>query len=70
MNGFKLFTCTDHAGVWPVGVASIVLAHTEYEARKLLAAKLIERGLLKKEFTLQQIDTSRPQAVVLRDGDY
>ena len=70
MNGLKLFSCTDHAGVWPVGVASIVWAHTEFEARELPTKALKAEGLAEKLFTLKQIDASRPQAVVLRNGDY
>jgi hypothetical protein len=70
MNGLKLFVCTDHAGHYPAGVASIVWAHTEFEARGLLTAALKAEGLPEKPFTLRQIDTSRPKAVVLRDGDY
>jgi hypothetical protein len=70
MTDLKLFVCLDHAGHQPVGVASIVLAHTEYEALKLLAAELLARGLMSRQFTLKQIDTSWPKAVVLRDGDY
>jgi hypothetical protein len=70
MSGLKLFTCTDHAGVWPVGVASVVVAHTEHEARGLLTEALEAEGLSEKPFTLRRIDTSRPKAVVLRNGDY
>jgi hypothetical protein len=70
MTDLKLFVCLDHAGHRPVGVASIVLAHTEYEARKLLAAELLARDLMSKQFTLKKIDTSWPQAVILQDGDY
>jgi hypothetical protein len=70
MSGHKLFTCIDHAGHFPVGVASIVWAHTEHEARGLLTAALKAEGLPEKQFTLRQIDTGRPRAIVLRNGDY
>ena len=70
MSGLKLFVCTDHAGRQPVGVASVVLAHTEYEARELLAAKLKEHGLPEKPFTLRKLNNTAPKAFVLHDGDY
>ena len=70
MTGLKLFVSTDHAGHFPVGVASIVLAHTEYEARRLLASALEAQGLPEKEFTLRQLETSASRAYVLRNGDY
>ena len=70
MTGLKLFACTDHAGKQPVGVASVVLAHTEYEARRLLTSALEAQGLPDKSFTLRQLDASAPRAFVLRDGDY
>ena len=70
MTWLKLFVCTDHGARYPVGVASIILANTEFEARRLLAAQIEARGLPPKQFTLRQIDTSKPQAIVLQDGDY
>ena len=70
MNGLKLFVCTNHGAKYPMGVASIVLAHTEFDARRLLADEIDARGLPPKQFTHKRIDTSKPQAVVLQDGDY
>jgi hypothetical protein len=70
VNGLKLFVCTDHAGKQPVGVASVVLAYTEYDATRLLKNALEAQGLREKPFTLRQLDASAPRAFVLRDGDY
>ncbi len=67
----KVWTCTDHDGHWPVGVASVVVADTEDQARELLKAEIKEHGLdHHKPFTLRRINTSRPKAFVLQNGDY
>ena len=69
----KLFTCTDHNGFWPVGVASIVLARGKGHARSLLDKELTERRLeLDKDepYTLVEVDMTRAKAVILRDGNY
>lgn len=67
----NIYTCTDHEGHYPVGVASVVVANSEDEARKLLEAELAAHGLKNQEpFTLRRIQIERPQAFVLNDGDY
>lgn len=69
----KLFTCIDHDGHWPVGVASIIVARNETEAKKLLDEVLHEDGLEtfeKKPYTLQEIDLNKPKAVLLHSGEY
>lgn len=68
----KLFTCTDHDGHWPVGVASIVLADNEMQAGMMLAHELLKKGLdpVKPAFTLTEVDMSQPCAIILNDGDY
>lgn len=69
----KLFTCVDHDCVYPVGVASIVIAENEAQARELLDAALVERRLSPSSvepYTLVEVALTAPQAVVLRDGDY
>lgn len=69
--GMNVYTCTDHEGLYPVPVASVVVANSEAEARELLTAELREHGLKQKHpFTLRQIQTERPQAFVLSNGDY
>jgi hypothetical protein len=66
----KVWTCNDHDGHW-VGTASVIVADTEDQARELLKAELKEHGLdFHKPFTLRRINTSRPKAFVLQDGDY
>ena len=65
------YVCTDHDGHYPVGVASIIVAPDEDEARRLLAAELREHGLdAGKPFTLRRIQSEKPQAFVLLDGNY
>lgn len=66
----KLFTCTDHATIWPVGGASIVIANDEPEARHLLSQQLSGLGLNSQPFTLTEIDISCCRAIILSDGDY
>ncbi len=68
----KVWVCTDHKTHWPVGGASVVVAASENEARALLIEALREHGLSqpKGDFTLKEIDLSKPAAVVLNDGDY
>jgi hypothetical protein len=65
-----VFTCTDHAGHWPVGVASVVIADSEAEAHRLLDAELTRRGLKPGHYTLKHLSLIEPRAVVLCDGDY
>ena len=67
----EIYVCDDHAGHWPVGVCSIVVANSEPEARGLLKAELHEHGLDEnKPFTLRKLNTEKPKAFVIHDGDY
>jgi len=66
----RLFYCRDHATRYPVGGASIVLAHTPEEARELLSKRLASVGLDTAPFTLIEVSTADPRAIILRDGDY
>lgn len=66
----RIYTCTDHDGFW-VGVASVVVANDEDEARQLLTAEIKEHGLdHHKPFTLREINTNQSRAFVLQNGDY
>ena len=69
----RVFTCVDHDCHYPVGVASVIVAENEQQARELLDAQLIEHGLNPYDeppYTLQELALDTPQAIVLRDGDY
>lgn len=66
----NVYTCTDHDCVCPTGVASIVVAESEEQARALLQAELDSRHLGDVPFTLQLVDITVPSATVLQDGDY
>lgn len=66
----KLFTCTDHATIWPVGSASVVIAENEFDARHLLSQRLSSLGLNSQPFTLTEIDITHPRVLILCDGDY
>lgn len=67
----RVFTCTDHAGHWPVGVASVIVANDAAEAKSLLDAELVRHGLDPHEpYTLAEMDMSKSSAPILCDGDY
>lgn len=72
----KVYTCTKHPGMYPTGVASVVVAAHRGHGRRLLADKLAERGLWPadgwdlEDLVLTQIDTKTPRARILQDGEY
>jgi hypothetical protein len=68
----RVFTSDDFAGHWPVGTAAVVVAPDEAAARVLLLAELATHGLADQPrgFTLRELDTVVPAAVVLNNGDY
>jgi hypothetical protein len=69
----NVYTCKDHDGHFPVGVASIVVADSEDEAREILDAELKANGLkpfARCPYTLVSLSTSSPKAIVLNNGDY
>lgn len=69
----KVYTCTDHVYHWPVGVASVVVADNRHQAKELLIKALKEQGGLEQgtePFTLQELDISTPNALVLLTGQY
>lgn len=67
----KVYTCIDHACHWPVGVASVIVASNEIEARALLVIELRKTGLEQTDpFTLQDLDLNIAKATVLCDGNY
>jgi len=66
----NVYTCVDHDNHY-VGVASVVVAETEEQARDLLKAELRGHGLNPDvPFTLRKINITDPRAFVLQDGDY
>lgn len=68
----KVFVTTNHDVHYPVGAASVVLARSEREAKTLLDAALVARGLKPSDehpYTLEELDDS-PQAQILVNGDY
>lgn len=66
----RLFVCTDHASHYPVGCASVVVAEDEASARELLDAALREHRLEPDDYTLGEVATDTPTALVLNDGNY
>ncbi len=71
--GHLLYFCTDHDGHDPVGVAAVIVARHPDEARALLDAALMARGLrphADAPYTLHETYFDRPGAVVLLHGAY
>lgn len=69
----KIYTVTDHDGFYPVGVASVIVAVNKGHAARLLDKALIERGLAPKkkhDYTLSEVPTDEPVAIILDDGNY
>lgn len=67
----KVFTCIDHQDIWPVGVASVIIANDEAQAKELLVAELVNYRIIQTEpFTLQELDLTVAKAVVLQNGEY
>lgn len=65
---FHVYVSTDHDGHY-VGVASVVLAKNEVEARGLLDAELTANGLNPTVgYALKEL--RGPIAIVLQNGDY
>jgi hypothetical protein len=70
-DDLHVYVCTDHDYHFPVGVASVVIARNQVDARGLLDAQLEARGLNpNKPYTLVEIGQDGPVAVVLCDGNY
>lgn len=67
----RIFTSSDHDGVWVCGV-SVVVAETEPQARNMLLAALRTAGVHepKDDFTMVEIDPTKAHAYVLDNGDY
>lgn len=68
-----IYYCTDHDGHNPTPVASIVVAKNKTQAKKLLDAKLVARGLkpwCEHRYTLTALSSACANAVILADGDY
>lgn len=66
----QVYTCKDHAGVWPVGACSVIVAESEEQASELLVAALRDAKLDPGGFTLHLLDLSTPKATILLDGSY
>lgn len=66
----RVWTCTDHDTVYPVGGSSIVVAESEGEARRLLSKELRAAGLRDDEFSLHELPLSKSHARILDNGDY
>lgn len=69
----KIFTCVDHDYHYPIGVASVVVAENEEQAKDLLDNQLREHGLRESEeepYTLKEISAETHRAYILRDGNY
>lgn len=69
----KVFTNTEFAGHWPVGTSAAVVAETREDAAKMLDQALKVAQLFQPPInpaTMVELDTSKPQVVILQNGDY
>ena len=69
----RVYTCTDHDGHWPVGVASVIVARDKRHARRLLNKALAKDGLAgfgELSYTLQALDLGTAAATILNNGNY
>jgi hypothetical protein len=69
----NIYVTTDHDSHYPVGCCSVVVAESEHVAKLLLDEELVEHGLkpsTQKPYTLRKINSEKPRAFVLLDGDY
>lgn len=65
----KVYICT-HDGVWITGY-SVVVAKDRPQAKRVIKRKLQEVGLDPEQpFSLDEVNTSEPNAVVVFNGDY
>lgn len=68
---FRVFTCNDFIGHYPVGSAAVIVAHDLPHARLLLKMELEKEGLtLKQSDEVKELDLNDFGAVVLNNGDY
>lgn len=69
----KVFTSTSWEGMWPVGVAALVVAADEDAARQILVDELARRRLPQPEgevIELSQVNMAESGVVILNDGNY
>lgn len=67
----KVYICQNHEGHWPVGVASVIVAEDEADARCLLVDRLAMHGIKQREpFSVWPINLEERGAFVLCDGNY
>ena len=68
----KVWFCTQFEGHWPVGTAAVAVADTAMQACYLLEAELVKAGLSQKldPKLFERVDTSKPNALILCDGNY
>jgi len=65
----KLYVCTDHDFHWPTGVASVIIAKNEDEAKELLNKALVRRGLQpydEKPYVLHEISQKKSSNYIIR----
>lgn len=69
----NVYTNTLFQGHWPVGVAAVVVAESPEEAALLLEIELQDRHLPMQTIdpaSFILVDTSKPAAIIVQDGNY
>lgn len=72
---FRLFTCNNFRGHYPVGTAAVIVHRSMLMAKKLLLANLKSQGLEQDEddearIVLKELPINGPGVYILRDGEY
>lgn len=67
----KVYTC-DFEGHYPVGACGVVVAETPRKAFNLMNKALVADGLkpLESIDELNELDTTKPKATILLNGEY
>jgi hypothetical protein len=68
----KVWTCTNFEGVYPTGVAAVIVADNAARAAQLLNKELISKKMPGgvKSRDMQEVKTDKELVIVLSDGDY
>lgn len=70
----NVYTCNDFIGHNPVGQAAVIIAPDEKDAEGLFSMALDAAGLsranLEHTYTLNKIDLTKADAIILADGNY
>jgi hypothetical protein len=68
-----VYTCNNFKGLWPTGVAAVVVACDAEDAELMLRNYLTSQGLPQpadRPLVLERVSLAAPKVTVLCNGDY